>query len=65
MLPPRPHPTPTSPPDGFGQCCGFPVEGYQNGGQSNGSSGGSAISAEVGAFGEYYVKGGHWGSRRE
>lgn len=35
------------PPDGFGQCCGFPVEGYQNGGQSNGTSGGSAISAEA------------------
>eukprot|EP00877_Chromochloris_zofingiensis_P000438 jgi/Chrzof1/10395/Cz04g40110.t1 len=30
--------------DGLGICCGFPVEGYQASGQSNGISGGSAIS---------------------
>uniref|UniRef100_A0A383WL78 Uncharacterized protein n=1 Tax=Tetradesmus obliquus TaxID=3088 RepID=A0A383WL78_TETOB len=30
----------------MGLCCGFPVEGYQAGGASNGSSGGSAISPE-------------------
>ncbi|KAL4425322.1 hypothetical protein ABPG75_009338 [Micractinium tetrahymenae] len=36
--------------DGFGQCCGFPVEGYQNGGQSNGTSGGSAISPQGWSF---------------
>lgn len=36
-----------APADGFGLCCGFPVEGYQNGGQSNGTSGGSAISPEA------------------
>ncbi|KAL4419190.1 hypothetical protein ABPG77_007780 [Micractinium sp. CCAP 211/92] len=36
--------------DGFGLCCGFPVEGYQNGGQSNGTSGGSAISPEGWSF---------------
>ena len=33
-----------SPKNGFGTCCGFPVNGFENGGQSNGSSGGSAIS---------------------
>eukprot|EP00887_Chlorella_sp_A99_P000219 scaffold13.g219.t1 len=36
-----------SPADGFGQCCGFPIEGYENGGVSNGTSGGSAISPEA------------------
>ena len=35
-----------SPKDGFGLCCGFPVDGYNNGGMSNGTSGGSAISPE-------------------
>ena len=33
-----------SPKNGFGTCCGFPVNGFENDGQSNGSSGGSAIS---------------------
>ena len=33
-----------SPKDGFGLCCGFPVDGYENNGISNGTSGGSAIS---------------------
>lgn len=46
---PGPPPGPLAPADGFGQCCGFPVEGYQNGGQSNGTSGGSAISPQVGS----------------
>lgn len=36
--------------DGFGQCCGFPIEGYENGGVSNGTSGGSAISPEGWSF---------------
>lgn len=31
---------------GFGQCCGFPIQGYELGGFSNGSSGGSAISPQ-------------------
>jgi len=30
--------------ESFGLCCGYPIEGYQNGGDSTGSSGGSAIS---------------------
>ena len=33
-----------SPKAGFGLCCGFPVNGYENNGQSNGTSGGSGIS---------------------
>ncbi|KAL3138924.1 hypothetical protein ABBQ32_005741 [Trebouxia sp. C0010 RCD-2024] len=33
-----------SPKNGFGTCCGFPVDGFNNGGVSNGTSGGSAIS---------------------
>ena len=33
-----------SPKNGFGTCCGFPVNGFNDGGNSNGSSGGSAIS---------------------
>ena len=33
-----------SPKNGFGTCCGFPVNGFNNGGNSNGTSGGSAIS---------------------
>ena len=32
--------------EAFGTCCGWPIEGYQDGGASNGSSGGSAISPE-------------------
>ena len=35
-----------SPKNGFGTCCGFPVNGFENNGISNGSSGGSAISPE-------------------
>lgn len=35
-----------SPKNGFGACCGFPVNGFENNGISNGSSGGSAISPE-------------------
>eukprot|EP00879_Flechtneria_rotunda_P006440 GHRR01006769.1.p1 GENE.GHRR01006769.1~~GHRR01006769.1.p1 ORF type:complete len:491 (+),score=142.61 GHRR01006769.1:191-1663(+) len=31
--------------EAFGMCCGYPIEGYQADGRSNGSSGGSAISA--------------------
>ncbi|WIA37032.1 hypothetical protein OEZ86_014016 [Tetradesmus obliquus] len=31
--------------EAFGMCCGFPIEGFQQQGASNGSSGGSAISA--------------------
>lgn len=32
--------------EAFGLCCGFPIEGFQNNGQSTGRSGGSAISPE-------------------
>ncbi|GLC61050.1 hypothetical protein PLESTB_001710500 [Pleodorina starrii] len=32
--------------EAFGVCCGYPIEGFDNGGKSWGSSGGSAISAE-------------------
>lgn len=32
--------------EAFGQCCGYPIEGYDNMGASNGTSGGSAISPE-------------------
>ncbi|KAL6751777.1 hypothetical protein V8C86DRAFT_3029930 [Haematococcus lacustris] len=32
--------------EAFGMCCGYPIEGYRTGGASNGSSGGSAISAQ-------------------
>ncbi|KAI8464000.1 MAG: coth protein-domain-containing protein [Monoraphidium minutum] len=32
--------------EAFGACCGYPIEGYQSFGASNGSSGGSAISPE-------------------
>ncbi|KAF6264711.1 coth protein-domain-containing protein [Scenedesmus sp. NREL 46B-D3] len=31
--------------EAFGMCCGFPIEGFQQLGSSNGTSGGSAISA--------------------
>lgn len=30
--------------EAFGMCCGYPIEGYMNSGESNGISGGSAIS---------------------
>mmetsp|Transcript_11705 Transcript_11705/g.21946 ORF Transcript_11705/g.21946 Transcript_11705/m.21946 type:complete len:720 (+) Transcript_11705:205-2364(+) len=30
--------------EAFGMCCGYPIEGYMNSGESNGRSGGSAIS---------------------
>jgi hypothetical protein len=33
--------------EAFGLCCGYPIEGYQRGGASNGRSGGSAISPQV------------------
>ena len=32
--------------EAFGTCCGYPIEGYNDGGRSSGSSGGSAISPE-------------------
>ena len=32
--------------EAFGVCCGYPIEGYRDGGRSSGSSGGSAISPE-------------------
>lgn len=35
-----------SPKNGFGTCCGFPVDGFENGGDSDGDSGGSAISPQ-------------------
>ena len=31
--------------EAYGLCCGYPIEGYQRGGKSNGTSGGSAISS--------------------
>ncbi len=36
--------------EAFGQCCGYPIEGYQRNGNSGpGHSGGSAISPQVSA----------------
>eukprot|EP01024_Parvocaulis_polyphysoides_P045715 TRINITY_DN4284_c0_g1_i2.p3 TRINITY_DN4284_c0_g1~~TRINITY_DN4284_c0_g1_i2.p3 ORF type:complete len:174 (+),score=38.78 TRINITY_DN4284_c0_g1_i2:252-773(+) len=32
--------------EAFGMCCGYPIEGYQKNGKSDGISGGSAISPE-------------------
>ncbi|CAD7699441.1 unnamed protein product [Ostreobium quekettii] len=32
--------------EAYGYCCGYPIEGYQNNGESTGISGGSAISPE-------------------
>eukprot|EP01025_Chloroclados_australasicus_P009537 TRINITY_DN1364_c0_g1_i2.p1 TRINITY_DN1364_c0_g1~~TRINITY_DN1364_c0_g1_i2.p1 ORF type:complete len:851 (-),score=112.54 TRINITY_DN1364_c0_g1_i2:1379-3931(-) len=32
--------------EAFGMCCGYPIEGYENSGKSEGISGGSAISPE-------------------
>ena len=46
-LPTNSVPHPLSSPaqvQGFGTCCGYPVEGYKNGGTSTGASGGGAIS---------------------
>ncbi|KAL6749134.1 hypothetical protein V8C86DRAFT_3032235 [Haematococcus lacustris] len=50
MYKPRGQPLVLGPPwdfnEAFGMCCGYPIEGYRTGGASNGSSGGSAISAQ-------------------
>jgi hypothetical protein len=36
--------------EAFGLCCGYPIEGYQRGGASNGLSGGSALSPQVRSY---------------